>query len=213
MTTSRILAATLPGFGPQAGPSYRILPTTDPDEFRSAQGLRHLAFADERRVRPGRARPLREQLVETGRSCVHPDHRRLAHRGPTRARHPGPGQRHHRPPDAYADGVVTQFTAQDYADRMRRAVDAAAAEGFAGLLIAAGPDLAYFTGYPASTTTERLTLLVLMPGRKPAMIVPRLEKGDAQRAPGAPALTLVDWADGADPYATTADLLDPSARY
>jgi Xaa-Pro aminopeptidase len=49
--------------------------------------------------------------------------------------------------------------------------------------------------------------------RHPAMIVPTLERPDAQAAPGAAAVSLVDWADGTDPYAATAQLLDPDGRY
>lgn len=126
MTSSQVLAAS-----PQAAPSrYSLLLTTDADDVRAAQRLRHRVFADElgatlhttepgldvdrfdafcdhlivrdetsreivgtyRMLPPERARaagalyaesefvidelaPLRRSLVETGRSCVHPDHR------------------------------------------------------------------------------------------------------------------------------------------
>jgi putative hemolysin len=127
VTSSQVLART-----PQAAASrrYSLLLTTDPDEVRAAQRLRHLVFADElgavlhtpepgldvdrfdahcdhlvvredgtgeivgtyRMLPPQRAlaaggmysegefvldelAPLRPSLVETGRSCVHPDHR------------------------------------------------------------------------------------------------------------------------------------------
>ena len=45
------------------------------------------------------------------------------------------------------------------------------------------------------------------------MIVPILERPDAEAAPGAAALSLADWTDGSDPYAATAELLDPQGRY
>ena len=45
------------------------------------------------------------------------------------------------------------------------------------------------------------------------MIVPILERPDAEAAPGAGALSLHDWTDGDDPYAATAALLDPDGRY
>ena len=45
------------------------------------------------------------------------------------------------------------------------------------------------------------------------MIVPILERPDAEAAPGAAALTLADWKDGSDPYAATAELLDPRGKY
>ncbi len=126
VTSSQVLAAT-----PQASASrYSLLLTTDSDEVRAAQRLRHNVFAGElgatlhspeagldidrfdafcdhlvvredatgeivgtyRMLPPARARaagalyaegefvvddlaPLRRSLVETGRSCVHPDHR------------------------------------------------------------------------------------------------------------------------------------------
>ena len=56
-------------------------------------------------------------------------------------------------------------------------------------------------------------MLVLQASREPAMIVPILERPDAEAAPGAAALTLADWTDGSDPYAATAELLDPDGRY
>ncbi|MFI8347353.1 aminopeptidase P family protein [Streptomyces sp. NPDC085596] len=101
------------------------------------------------------------------------------------------------------------FTADDYRARMARAADAAADAGLAGLLVAPGPDLVWLTGYTPPAVTERLTLLVLVPGREPVLVVPALEAPDAERAVGAPALTLRKWTDGQDPYALTAGLLDP----
>lgn len=126
MTSSQVLAATS-----QAAPSrYTLVLTTDSDDVRAAQRLRHHVFAEElgatlhtpepgldidrfdpfcdhlivrdettreivgtyRMLPPERARaagalyaesefvidelaPLRRGMVETGRSCVHPDHR------------------------------------------------------------------------------------------------------------------------------------------
>ncbi|MFF9718987.1 aminopeptidase P family protein [Streptomyces sp. NPDC014603] len=105
------------------------------------------------------------------------------------------------------------FTADDHRDRMARAVRQAAEAGLAGLLVAPGPDLTWLTGYTPTAETERLTLLVLAPERDPVLVVPTLEAPDAERAPGAPVLTLRDWTDGKDPYAATADLLDPAGRY
>ena len=67
-----------------------------------------------------------------------------------------------------------------------------------------GPDLAYLTGYAPTAITERLTLLVVAPDRPPTMVVPKLERPDAEKAVGAPAVTLVDWLDGEDPYRAAA---------
>ncbi len=105
------------------------------------------------------------------------------------------------------------FTTDDYRVRMGRAAQAAQEAGLAGVLVAPGPDLVWLTGYRPTAATERLTLLVLVPGRDPVLVVPTLEAGDAERAPGAPALTLRDWVDGQDPYAATAPLLATGGRY
>jgi Xaa-Pro aminopeptidase len=76
-----------------------------------------------------------------------------------------------------------------------------------------GPDLSYFTGYAPTAVTERLTLLVLTEDTEPTLVVPKLERPDAEKVTGAPALTMLDWLDGADPYAATAPLLDEAGRY
>jgi D-alanyl-D-alanine dipeptidase len=104
------------------------------------------------------------------------------------------------------------FTVDDYRARMRRAALAAADAGLAGLLVAPGPDLVWLTGYAPTAATERLTVLVLARGRDPVLVVPTLEAPDAAKAAGAPALTLRDWTDGADPYAVTAELLPGEGR-
>ncbi|MFB7493536.1 aminopeptidase P family protein [Streptomyces sp. NPDC056161] len=106
-----------------------------------------------------------------------------------------------------------QFTADDYRARMERAARSAADAGLAGLLVAPGPDLVWLTGYAPTAATERLTLLVLAPGQDPVLVVPTLEAPDAEKAAGAPALTLRDWTDGTDPYTVTRPLLAPDGRF
>ncbi|MFE9610033.1 aminopeptidase P family protein [Streptomyces sp. NPDC006012] len=106
-----------------------------------------------------------------------------------------------------------QFTADDYRARMERAARSAADAGLAGLLVAPGPDLVWLTGYAPTAATERLTLLVLAPGREPALVVPALEAPDAEKAAGASALTLHAWTDGADPYTVPRTVLDPDGRF
>jgi Xaa-Pro aminopeptidase len=105
------------------------------------------------------------------------------------------------------------FTTEDFAARMARAAQQAADAGLTGVLVTPGPDLKYFTGYAPIAVTERITLLVLHASRDPAMIVPILERPDAENAPGAGALSLSDWTDGSDPYEATAPLLDAEGRY
>jgi Xaa-Pro aminopeptidase len=99
-----------------------------------------------------------------------------------------------------------------YRRRMARALAQAADAGLTGLLVTPGPDLIYFTGYRPATT-ERLTVLMLGTGHEPRLIVPLLERPDAAGAAGAGAVTIIDWADGADPFAAAARLLDPKGRY
>ena len=109
--------------------------------------------------------------------------------------------------------MIRPFTAADFTRRMQRATAQAADAGLTGVLVTPGPDLFYFTGYRPTAITERITLLALQAGREPVMIVPRLERPDAEPAPGVAGVSLVDWADGSDPYAATARLLDPGGRY
>jgi hypothetical protein len=71
----------------------------------------------------------------------------------------------------------------------------------------------FVTGYSPVAITERITMLAIHTGRQPGMIVSNLERPDAESAPGAAALSLHDWADGSDPNAATAHLLDTDGRY
>src|SRR4051794_14077688 len=109
--------------------------------------------------------------------------------------------------------TIAEFTAQDFSERMERAAEQAVKAGLTGVLITPGPDLVYFTGYQPTAITERLTMLVAQSGRPPAMVLPIIERPDAEAAPGAPAVDLTDWTDGDDPYAAAAQLLDSNGRY
>ncbi|NUR02354.1 MAG: aminopeptidase P family protein [Streptomyces sp.] len=106
------------------------------------------------------------------------------------------------------------FTADDFEGRMRRAAESCTGAGLSGLIVTPGPVLFYLTGYRPVAITERITALVLAPGREPAMLMPKLERPDVERSPSAGRLRLSDWADGSDPYAALAPLLaDPRGRY
>jgi len=109
--------------------------------------------------------------------------------------------------------MTRPFTTEVLTRRMNRATTQATEAGLTGVLVTPGPDLVYFTGYQPVAITERITMLVLQAARDPAMIVPILERPDAQAAPGTAALALTDWADSSDPYAATAGLLDPRGSY
>ncbi|MEU5189397.1 aminopeptidase P family protein [Streptomyces klenkii] len=99
-----------------------------------------------------------------------------------------------------------------YADRLRRAAVEAADSGLAGLIVTPGPDLDWLTGY-RPPPTERLTALLITPGERPRLLVPALERPDAERAPSASSLSVTGWTDGQDPYAALAPLLGPKDRY
>ena len=109
--------------------------------------------------------------------------------------------------------MTRAFTADDYRPRLARAARQADDAGLTGLLVTPGPDLLYLTGYAPIAITERITMLAIHPGREPAMLVPILERPDAEDATGAPALSVHDWTDGDDPYQAMAALLDPRGRY
>jgi Xaa-Pro aminopeptidase len=101
----------------------------------------------------------------------------------------------------------------DFARRMGRGAQQAAEAGLTGLLLAPGADLVYFTGYTPVAVTERITLLVIPADGEPQMIVPILERPDAEASPGAGVVAMHDWTDGSDAYEAAAKLLDPRGRY
>jgi Xaa-Pro aminopeptidase len=96
---------------------------------------------------------------------------------------------------------------------MDRAAGYAASQGLDGVLLTPGPDLIYMAGYMPVAITERITMLALRASQPPRMIVPVLERPDAEKAPAAAAVSLSDWRDGDDPYAAAAKLLTPDGRY
>ena len=109
--------------------------------------------------------------------------------------------------------MTREFTTDDYTARMERAAAHAAEAGLTGLLVTPGPDLLYFTGYAPIAITERITMLAIPATGDPTMIVPVLERPDAEKSPAAGAVALEDWTDGSDPYEATAGMLDGSGRY
>ena len=74
------------------------------------------------------------------------------------------------------------FTSEDYTARMRRVVADAVEAGLGGLLVTPGPELVWLTGYQPTAITERLTVLVLVPDQEPILLVPTLERADAEVA-------------------------------
>lgn len=112
-----------------------------------------------------------------------------------------------------AQPTPAPFTGDDYATRMARVTHDAVGAGLDGVLVTPGPDLVWLTGYRPTAITERLTVLVLRPDRQPTLVVPMLERPDAEAASGTAAVSFVDWADGTDPYLVAGARLDPAGRY
>ncbi len=96
-------------------------------------------------------------------------------------------------------GTRPTIPAERYAERIDRLTTLAATGGLDAVLIAVGPDLEYLTGYRA-TPMERLTMLVLIPGRDPVLVVPRLERAAAEAELRVP-VEIRTWAESDDPYA------------
>ena len=109
--------------------------------------------------------------------------------------------------------MTRAFNKDDFAARLKRAARQADAEELTGVLVTPGPDLIYLAGYSPIAITERITMLVVPAAGDPAMIVPILERPDAENAPSAGAIAVHDWTDGDDPYVATAALLDANGRY
>jgi Xaa-Pro aminopeptidase len=109
--------------------------------------------------------------------------------------------------------VPPPFTNEDFAARMRRVVNSADEKGLAGVIVTPGPDLVWLTGYQPTAITERLTMLVLSSDNEPTLLVPVLERPDAEAAAGADSVSLVDWADGTDPYEIASPLLRSDGEF
>jgi len=93
-------------------------------------------------------------------------------------------------------------------ERLDRAAMVAGEAGLGALLATPGPDLLYLTGH-APPPLERLTLLVVAPGRGPVLLVPLLERPAALASPAADRIEVLGWADGEDPYTVGPELRPP----
>lgn len=104
------------------------------------------------------------------------------------------------------------FPASVYAARLDRAVALAAAAGLDAIIVGPGPDLQYLVGVEGDTI-ERLTALVLGPGIRPAVVVPRMELAKVRStAVGELGLPVSDWVDGEDPYELVAAAVGAVSR-
>jgi Xaa-Pro aminopeptidase len=109
--------------------------------------------------------------------------------------------------------VPPAFTNDDFAARRSRVVSAAGEKGLDGVIVTPGPDLTWLTGYRPIAITERLTMLVLLPDTEPTLLVPILERPDAEAADGVASVSLVDWEDGTDPYEVATPLIRPEGEF
>ncbi len=105
------------------------------------------------------------------------------------------------------------FTTEDYLARARKVVTAASERGLSGVLVTPGPDLVWLTGYRPTAITERLTMLVLRPDLEPTLVVPALERHDAEQAEGVTGMEVIAWPDATDPYQAVAPLLRQDGAY
>jgi Xaa-Pro aminopeptidase len=98
-----------------------------------------------------------------------------------------------------------------HAERLAVATERLAGAGLDALLVPPSPDLVYLTGYEPMPL-ERPTVLILVLGEPPRLLVPALERPEAEAAPAAGALAIAEWRDGTDPYRAIGDALPPGGR-
>ncbi|MEP7360991.1 MAG: Xaa-Pro peptidase family protein [Chloroflexota bacterium] len=96
-----------------------------------------------------------------------------------------------------------------YAARLAKAQAALPAEDASALLLGAGSDLQYLTGYGAHES-ERLTMLVVPAAGRPTLVLPRLELalGQSCTAGRGGLIDLSPWEETDDPIALVATKLD-----
>jgi Xaa-Pro aminopeptidase len=99
--------------------------------------------------------------------------------------------------------VSTALTATAVAQRLQRARARMDELGVDVLLLSAGPDLPYLTGYTAMPL-ERLTMLVIPRRGDPTLVVPRLEA--PRVAADLDAVAVLPWDETDDPVALVASL-------
>ena len=90
---------------------------------------------------------------------------------------------------------------------LERAAAVMAQQGVDALLIGAGADLRYLTGYVA-LPLERLTLLVARADGQHRLVVPVLERARAEEQGAGDLVELVAWGETEDPYAVAGGCLD-----
>ena len=102
------------------------------------------------------------------------------------------------------------ISGERYAARLARAGELVGARGADALLVGVGPDMWYLTGYEAMPL-ERLTMVVVLPGQAPRIVVPRLERPAAEAGLRTP-LPITTWTETEDPFAIVAGWVASAAR-
>ena len=103
-------------------------------------------------------------------------------------------------------GQPPRIPAERYAERLQRLSGLVEDHGLAAALIAVGPDLDYLTGYRAMPL-ERLTMLAVVSGHAPVLVVPRLEEPAARAGARAP-VEIATWMETDDPHDLVAGLVE-----
>lgn len=112
-----------------------------------------------------------------------------------------------------APGEIARFADSVYLDRVQRAAEAAGERALDALIVTPSIDYRYLVGY-TPPPLERLTALVLRPGREPVLVMPRLEEPLTVAELGglAEGIDLRPWEEGSDPYRLVRSLLDGARR-
>jgi Xaa-Pro aminopeptidase len=96
--------------------------------------------------------------------------------------------------------------AEAHLRRLTRAAEAAAQAELGAMVVAPSADLVYLTGYDPPPL-ERLTGLIVRPGRDPVLVVPRLERPLAEDAGLTELAEIRSWDETEDPYGAVASIL------
>lgn len=97
----------------------------------------------------------------------------------------------------------SSFPPAVYAERIRKTLFSCRQQGLAGIVIATGPELAYFTG-SWTRSHERLTALVISARGDVVFIAPATDSAQLAGVDAIGGIVIDTWRDGEDPYALVA---------
>ena len=97
----------------------------------------------------------------------------------------------------------SSFPPAVYAERIRKTLSSCRQQGLAGIVIATGPELAYFTG-SWTRSHERLTALVISARGDVVFIAPATDSAQLAGVDAIGGIVIDTWRDGEDPYALVA---------